>query len=98
MEAFVDFYSTNEWSLIWPEIALALAALAILVIDLFGKDKFSGKTGFDYSCHPHLLLRLMMLLRLHHHDLFPPLGMSMVFLCNSMVFLYSKTEVILVET
>lgn len=45
MEAFVEFYSSNDWTAIWPELALALAALTILVIDLFGKDKSSGRTG-----------------------------------------------------
>ena len=45
MEAFVDFYSTNEWGRIWPELALALAAITLLGIDLFGKEKSSGKTG-----------------------------------------------------
>ena len=45
MEAFVTFYSSNDWTAIGPEIALALAAMTILVMDLFGKDKFSGRTG-----------------------------------------------------
>ena len=45
MEAFVTFYSSNDWTAIAPEIALALAAMTILVMDLFGKDKFSGRTG-----------------------------------------------------
>jgi len=45
MEAFVDFYSTNEWGRIWPELALALAAITLLGIDLFGKEKSSGRTG-----------------------------------------------------
>ena len=45
MEAFVNFYSTNDWTALGPEIALALAAMTILVIDLFSKDKFSGRTG-----------------------------------------------------
>ena len=46
MEAFVHLYSTNDWGLIWPEIALALAAIAVLGIDLFGKPgQSTGKTG-----------------------------------------------------
>ena len=45
MEAFVTFYSSNDWTAIGPEIALALAAMTILVMDLFGKDKFSGRPG-----------------------------------------------------
>ena len=45
MEAFVTFYSSNDWTAIGPEIALALAAMTILVMDLFGKDKFPGRTG-----------------------------------------------------
>jgi NADH-quinone oxidoreductase subunit N len=69
MEAFVDFYSTNEWSLIWPELALALAALAILVIDLFGKDKFSGKTGlFAIAFQAALLIFHLLDYLLWHHS------------------------------
>ena len=46
MEDFVNFYSTNEWGQIWPELALALAAIALLGIDLFGKtDHSSGRIG-----------------------------------------------------
>lgn len=45
MEAFVNFYSTNEWGQIWPELALALAAITLLGIDLFGKGDSSGRTG-----------------------------------------------------
>ena len=46
MEAFVHLYSTNDWVLIWPEIALALVAIAVLGVELFGKPSQStGKTG-----------------------------------------------------
>lgn len=46
MEAFVHLYSTNNWVLIWPEIALALVAIAVLGVELFGKPSQStGKTG-----------------------------------------------------
>lgn len=37
MEAYLNFSNANLWSEIWPEIALALAALFILGFDLFRK-------------------------------------------------------------
>ena len=38
METYLNFSNANIWSEIWPELALALAALLILGIDLFRKS------------------------------------------------------------
>ena len=38
MEHYLNFSNTNIWSEIWPELALALAAIVLLGIDLFRKS------------------------------------------------------------
>ena len=46
MEQFLPFYETNDWARIWPELSLALGAIMILGLELFGKkDSSSVRTG-----------------------------------------------------
>ena len=63
MESFLSFSQDNLWFEIWPECVLALGAVLVLGIDLFGKrtigsPSFAGKTAIFFQgslCLVHLL-------------------------------------------
>ena len=63
MESFLSFSQDNLWFEIWPECVLALGAVLVLGIDLFGKrtigsPSFAGKTAIFFQgslCLIHLL-------------------------------------------
>ena len=63
MESFLSFSQDNLWFEIWPECILALGAVLVLGIDLFGKrtigsPSFAGKTAIFFQgslCLVHLL-------------------------------------------
>ena len=62
MESFLSFSQDNLWFEIWPECVLALGAVLVLGIDLFGKrtigsPSFAGKTAIFFQgslCLVHL--------------------------------------------